>query len=257
MNRRQFLIRATTSLVSGLAAAGTWPAVGRAANRQAGQRGQAEIAIIIDDIGYSRSRACQFLALNIPLTFSILPRIAYTRELADTMHAAGHEIMLHQPMEPLDSSYNPGPGALYTADRPQKIVAAIKENISEISHVTGVNNHMGSKFTADPDKMRQALGVVKSRALFFVDSMTTHFSTGYPTAHRLGITAARRNIFLDNRLSVPAILAQLDKLQGYALKHGKALAIGHPFPETAAAIQLFNRSKKKSGVKFVHVSGVL
>jgi len=236
--------------------AGPWRAIARA-GKQAPAYRSARIAIIIDDIGFSRSRAHRFLALGIPLTFSILPRITYTRELAHDLHAAGHDIMLHQPMEPVDDSYNPGPGALYTAFRHPEIVAAIEKNLFEIPHVSGVNNHMGSKFTAHPEKMQQALGVVKSRGLFFVDSMTTHFSTGYPTAHRLGITAARRNIFLDNRLSVPAILAQLDKLQGYALKHGKALAIGHPFPETAAAIQLFNRSKKKSGVKFVHVSGVL
>lgn len=257
MNRRQFLLRAATTLASGLAASGSWPLSSLAAGSQTELRRQGNMAIIIDDIGFSRSRARNFLALGIPLTFSVLPRISFTRELADTLHAAGHEIMLHQPMEPVDNSFNPGPGAVYTAYRRREIVAAIEENISEIPHVIGVNNHMGSKFTADSDKMRQALGVVKSKELFFVDSMTTHHSKGYPTANRLGITAARRNIFLDNCLSVPAILAQLNKLQQVALKTGRALAIGHPFPETAAAIQLFNRRKKKSSVQFVHVSRVL
>ncbi len=257
MNRRQFLLRSTTSLLATLAVAGSCPLASLAAGTPTEQRNQAEIAIIVDDIGFSRSRARHFLALDIPLTFSILPQVPFTRELAETLYSAGHEIMLHQPMEPVNSKYNPGPGALYIADRQQAIVAAIEKNISEIPHVTGVNNHMGSKFTADSEKMRQALGVVKSKALFFVDSMTTHRSKGYPTANRLGITAARRNIFLDNCLTVPAILAQLEKLQQVALKTGRALAIGHPFPETAAAIQLFNCRKKKAGVKFVHVSRVL
>ena len=257
MNRRQFLLRVTTGLAATLAAAGSCPLVSRAAGMPTEQREQAQIAIIVDDIGFSRSRAQHFLALDIPLTFSILPRVPFTRELAEILHTAGHEIMLHQPMEPVNSKYNPGPGALYTADRQQAIVAAIEKNIGEIPHVTGVNNHMGSKFTADSEKMRQALGVVKSKELFFVDSMTTHRSKGYPTANRLGMTAARRNIFLDNCLTVPAILAQLDKLQAVALKTGRALAIGHPFPETVAAIQLFNRRKLNSNVKFVHVSKVL
>ncbi len=256
MNRRQFLLRATTSLAATLAA-GSCPLVSRAAGMPTKQREHAEIAIIVDDIGFSRSRAQHFLALDIPLTFSILPQVPFTRELAKILHTAGHEIMLHQPMEPVNSKYNPGPGALYTADRQQVIVAAIEKNIAEIPHVTGVNNHMGSKFTADSEKMRQALGVVKSKELFFVDSMTTHRSKGYPTANRLGITAGRRNIFLDNCLTVPAILAQLEKLQQVALKTGRALAIGHPFPETAAAIQLFNHRKLHSKVKFVHVSSVL
>lgn len=257
MNRRQFLLRATTSLAATLAAAGACPLVSRAAGMSVEQRRQAEIAIIVDDIGFSRSRALQFLALDIPLTFSILPRVPFTRELAEILHTAGHEIMLHQPMEPVNSKYNPGPGALYTTDRQQAIVAAIEKNIEEIHYVTGVNNHMGSKFTADSEKMRQVLGVLKSKGLFFVDSMTTHRSKGYPTANRLGITTARRNIFLDNCLTVPAILAQLDKLQRVAIKTGRALAIGHPFPETAAAIQLFNHRKLNPNVKFVHVSKVL
>ena len=257
MNRRQFLLRAATTLLSGVAVSGSWPLSSSAAGSRAGLYRKGKIAIIIDDIGFSRSRAHNFLALGIPVTFSVLPRITYTRELADTLHDAGHEIMLHQPMEPVDNSFNPGPGAVYTANRPREIVAAIETNISEVPHVAGVNNHMGSKFTADPDKMRQALGVVKSKKLFFVDSMTTRHSKGFPTANRLGITTARRNVFLDNRRTVPAISAQFDALQQVALRTGRALAIGHPFPETAAAIEHFNRRRKKPGVQFVHVSKVL
>ena len=71
------------------------------------------IAIIIDDIGYSFSRARQFLELNIPITFSILPRLAKSNALAIEIRSIGHEIMLHQPMEPYSSKFDPGPGALY------------------------------------------------------------------------------------------------------------------------------------------------
>jgi polysaccharide deacetylase 2 family uncharacterized protein YibQ len=257
MNRRQFFIKTATSLLPGLIVAGPWHSLALAAGIKEKSRAKAEIAIIIDDIGFSRARAYKFLDLGISLTFSVLPRITFTKELADTLHFAGYEIMLHQPMEPVDDSYNPGPGALYTAFRNKEIVAAIDQNILEIPHVTGVNNHMGSKFTADRDKMGRALKVVKHRKLFFVDSMTTHRSAGYKTARRLGISTARRNIFLDNRIEVPAVLNQLEKLQAIALKTGKALAIGHPFPETAAAIDIFNRKMKKPGVKFVPVSSVL
>ncbi|CAD7848808.1 MAG: hypothetical protein [Olavius algarvensis Delta 4 endosymbiont] len=248
----------TTSLVSGLAFTGSGPAFAAAAARQAGDRPNlVRIAVIIDDIGFSRSRAHSFLPLEIPLTFSILPRVTYTRELAEALHAAGHEIMLHQPMEPVDRRSNPGPGALYTDYPRQAIVAEIDRNIAAIPHVTGVNNHMGSKFTADPAKMEQALGVVKSRALFFVDSLTTHRSAGYATANRLGITTVRRNIFLDNCLTIQSILLQLDRLQRRALQTGQAVAIGHPFPETVAALEIFNERIKKDSVQFVSISNLL
>jgi len=247
MHRRQFLKRLATSLASGLAVRG-----------QAGDTpGSARMAVIIDDIGFSRTRAHNFLPLEIPLTFSILPQVTYTQELAESLHTAGHEIMLHQPMEPVNKSSNPGPGALYTAYPRQAIVDALAWNIDAVPHITGVNNHMGSKFTADPAKMEQALEVVKSRTLFFVDSLTTHRSAGYATANRLGITAVRRNIFLDNYLTIKSILGQLARLQQRALHFGRAVAIGHPFPETVAALRIFDRSMKKDGVHFVPISDLL
>jgi len=251
-------MRLAISLATGLAVTGSWSATARAAARLGGDRPKTtRIAVIIDDIGFSRTRAHRFLPLDIPITFSILPHVNHTRELAESLHTAGHEIMLHQPMEPVDRRSNPGPGALYTAYPRQAIVAEIERNIDAVPHVTGVNNHMGSKFTADPAKMEQALGVVKSRSLFFVDSLTTPRSAGFATASRLGIAAVRRNIFLDNCLTTQSILLQLARLQRRALLTGKAIAIGHPHPETVAALRIFDRKLKKEGVQFVPISDLL
>lgn len=258
MHRRQFLMRLATSLASGLAVTGSWPLFAKAAARPTGEPPvAASIAVIIDDIGFSRTRAYNFLDLEIPLSFSILPRVTHTRELAECLYAAGHEVMLHQPMEPVDKRSNPGPGALYTAYPRQAIVDVLVRNIDAVPHIIGVNNHMGSKYTADPAKMEQALEVVKSRTLFFVDSLTTPRSAGYATANRLGILALQRNIFIDNCLTIQSILLQLARLQRRALQTGRAVAIGHPFPETVAALQIFDRKMRKDGVHFVSISDLL
>ncbi|MBW1764672.1 MAG: divergent polysaccharide deacetylase family protein [Deltaproteobacteria bacterium] len=98
------------------------------------------LAIIIDDIGFSRSRAELFLQPEIPLTFSILPRLSKSRALAEELHAQGHEIMLHQPMEPSGSIYDPGPGAVYVGDDPEIITGQIRKNIADTPFITGVNN---------------------------------------------------------------------------------------------------------------------
>jgi len=90
------------------------------------------IALIIDDIGYSYSRARQFLDLGLPITFSILPRLKKGRELASEIHNRGYEIMLHQPMEPYNRRVDPGPGALYVGDAPQRITHIMGGNISNI-----------------------------------------------------------------------------------------------------------------------------
>jgi len=218
---------------------------------------QPRIALIIDDIGYSRSRARQFLKLGIPMTFAILPRLAYSYDLSYEIRDKGHEIMLHQPMEPYDSKIDPGPGALYVGDGPERIVRIIEENISYVPYSIGVNNHMGSRFTASQNEINRALRVIKERDLFFIDSLTTNRSMAYKTARRLHMATACRNIFLDNRPYKSCILSQLNRLKAHARKYGRAIGIGHPYPETVDILGRFLRNIKDSGYSFVHVSRLL
>jgi polysaccharide deacetylase 2 family uncharacterized protein YibQ len=215
------------------------------------------IALIIDDIGLSMSQAGQFLKLNIPLTFAVLPRLRYSNTLAKEINDRGHEVMLHQPMEPDDPRLDPGPGALYVGDDPDKINKIIEENISGLPLATGINNHMGSRFTGSREKMTETLRAIKDSGLFFVDSRTSLHSKAYRIARTLHMPAAYRHIFLDNTLSEPAILFQLRKLKRCALHYGTAIGIGHPFPHTANALKLFIEELKYSRVSFVHVSKVL
>jgi polysaccharide deacetylase 2 family uncharacterized protein YibQ len=195
--------------------------------------------------------------LNIPLTFSILPRYAHSEELAFEAHDADHDVMLHQPMEPYAVEANPGPGALYVGDSLHQIFRVLEENISAVPFAIGLNNHMGSRFTASPKEIRETLELIKQRGLFFVDSLTSRNSKGYHIAKQLQMPAACRNIFLDNNLNELAILYQLKKLGDHASQYGHAIGIGHPFPETARAIRLFLNVLKNSNITLVHISDIL
>ena len=215
------------------------------------------ITLIIDDIGPNIYRARQFLELNIPLTFSILPRYAHSEGLAFEVHDAGHDIMLHQPMEPYASEANPGPGALYVGDSLHKIFRVLEENLSAVPFVIGLNNHMGSRFTACQKEIQETLVIIKQKGLFFVDSRTSSNSKGYHIARQLQMPAACRNIFLDNELNELAILYQLNKLADHANQHGRAIGIGHPFPETARAIRLFLNVLKNSNITLARISDIV
>jgi hypothetical protein len=160
-------------------------------------------------------------------------------------------------MEPFQSDIDPGPGALYVGDGINRIAQTMEENISDVPFAVGVNNHMGSRFTACQREMRGVLEVLKSKHLFFVDSLTTNRSKGYRTAKTLEITTARRDIFLDNRLEESAILSQLHKLKRIAKKYGRAIGIGHPFPETARALKVFLSNNDLPDLSFVHMSRVM
>ncbi|MGE5842250.1 MAG: divergent polysaccharide deacetylase family protein [Deltaproteobacteria bacterium] len=215
------------------------------------------LAIIIDDIGASLSHAKLFLDLHVPMTFAVLPRLAVSEESASLIHGAGHEIMLHQPMEPRDRGLSPGPGALYVGDQPAKISHTVEDNFSSVPFATGMNNHMGSRFTASAREMREALQVVKNRGLFFVDSLTTGDSKGYETARTLHLPAASRDVFLDNRVEEGAIMQQLHLLKGIAVRHGCAVGIGHPFAETSRALRRFLNGVKGSELDLVYMSEIL
>jgi hypothetical protein len=220
--------------------------------------GQPRIALIIDDIGYSLSHARQFLNLGIPITFAILPRLVYSYELALEIHDNGHEILLHQPMEPYNvESFDPGPGALYVGDGPDRIKRIIEKNISGVPYAAGVNNHMGSRFTETYKEIREALKFVRENGLFFVDSLTSSHSMAYRTAKKLHMPATGRNIFLDNLHDESAIYRQLNKLKRHSKKYGQAVGIGHPFPETVQSISRFVKNIKGSDISWVHVSNVL
>ena len=68
--------------------------------------------------------------------------------------------------------------------------------------------------------------------------------------------SARRHVFLDNVRTVPAVLEQLRRVERRAAAFGCAVAIGHPFPETAGAIARWLRT---AGDRFelVYVSRLL
>ena len=257
MKRRDFFFNSACFLVGSVFGLNGFSKAHAAVDQYGGCYSDATLALIIDDIGFSCRRARDFLDLNVPLTFSILPRLKKSYDLALEIHERGQEVMLHQPMEPIDPTIDPGPGALYVGYEADRIAEIMAENIFSLPYITGVNNHMGSKFTESRNKIREFLGIIKKTGFFFIDSLTTRRSRAYQTAKKLQIGTARRNVFLDNRQTESAVLGQLSQLKIIAKKYGCAIGIGHPFPETARAIGRFVNDLESSGITLVHASDLI
>ena len=215
------------------------------------------LALIIDDIGFSRLATERFLGLQIPMTFSILPRLPLSAAMAELIHRHGHEIMLHQPMEPLRSDIDPGPGAVYTRDTDRAIAKVVAQNITELPYLVGTNNHMGSRFTQSYQQVRQALKVLHSKNLYFVDSLTTMRSKAFYAARQLAMPTLQRDLFLDPVADARLTFKQLCRLKLRALIRGSAIGIGHPYPETLQGIRQFLTCKAHMGVELVYVSRLI
>ncbi len=215
------------------------------------------IAIIIDDLGDHWGYGRQALALPGAVTYSVLPHTPYGKRLAEQAHASGREVMLHLPME-ARSDWDLGPGGLTTAMDEASLRRTLYSNLESVPHVRGVNNHMGSRLTRNSASMGRLMQALAERGgLYFVDSRTIGGSVAPLMAVEKGVPVTTRDIFIDNSREPEAIHAQLQRLLAVALKHGDALAIGHPYGETLSALEAFIPTLAMHGVELVPVSRLI
>jgi polysaccharide deacetylase 2 family uncharacterized protein YibQ len=190
------------------------------------------VAILIDDMGYDLSLDDAFMRLEAPLSFAFLPSAPYTDCLATKASKMGRDVLVHLPLEPASGDVDPGPGVLCLTMDFEHMLQILRKDLDSVPGATGVNNHMGSKFTGDRKAMELLLGEIKRRGMFFVDSRTSQKSLGYDTARSMGIPAMERTVFLDHSLEPSAISAQIHRLVEISRVKGHALAIGHPQAHT-------------------------
>lgn len=218
-----------------------------------------KVAIILDDLGYDRKIARKFLALDANLTFSILPHSPHNRAIAREARQKGAEIMLHLPMEPLEyPAVDPGPGALLVKMKPDELIRQLEINLADVPYVQGVNNHMGSRLTAESNQLYQIFTILKKRKLFFIDSRSTADTLCRPSARLFKIPFAERDVFLDHEHRPEFIRKQLKRLIKLARERGEAIGIAHPSRITYDVLQQMLPELKKSvrlvpASKLVHV----
>ena len=219
---------------------------------------QPRIAIIIDDIGYRPAEGRRAVALPGPVAIAVLPHAAHSTRLARAANDGGKEVLLHLPMQAIDGGERRGPGALALSDSRLDAAAVVAADLAAVPFVRGVNNHMGSLLTREPEPMRWLMEDLRARgSLFFIDSYTTAESVGLATARRYGVPALRRDVFLDADLAPEAIAREWQRLLVLAEQRGFAVAIGHPH---AATLDLLERELPQldaQGVQLVSLSSLL
>jgi uncharacterized protein len=185
------------------------------------------IAICIDDLGEDIAGTDKAMALPKEVALSFLPYAETTPFLAAEAEKRGHMILAHVPMQALDGR-DPGPMALKPGMTVDEIAQRLGWNLARVPGAVGVNNHEGSRFTADAALLAPVMAVLRARHLFFLDSRTSGSSVGEAAALRAGVMAGARDVFLDDDQSEAAVKVQLEALAQEARRTGAAIAIGHP-----------------------------
>ncbi len=218
---------------------------------------QPRIAIIIDDLGYSRDAGVRVLQLPGPVACAFIPDAPYSVEQAEVAHELSKEVMLHLPMQP-HAGARAHPHTLTVNSTSDDVRSVLNGAMLHIPHVVGLNNHQGSLLTERSSHMRWLMDAMDAYPhLYFVDSMTTPRSVALHSARAAHIPSARRNVFLDHERDTAAIHAEFDRLVRYAKRHGTALAIGHPYEETLAVLERRLPSLKREGIVLVAVSDLI
>ncbi|HEY1707594.1 MAG TPA: divergent polysaccharide deacetylase family protein [Rhizomicrobium sp.] len=208
------------------------------------------IAIVIDDMGSDATSDRRAIALPKQISLAFLPYPQATPELAREGIRAGHEILVHVPMEPVGTE-DPGPNALLPNLQPAEITRRLDWALDRVPGYDGINNHEGSKFTANRAALIPVIEDLANRHLFFLDSRTTPASLVVAMSRAFGVMSASRDVFLDDIQTPDAIGAQLAEAEAHARRDGVAIVIGHPHPTTLDALQAW--TAKLQGFDLIRV----
>ena len=189
------------------------------------------IAICIDDLGENIAGTDMAMALPKEVALSFLPYADTTPFLADAAGRRGHLVLAHVPMQALGRE-NPGPMTLKSGMEADEIARRLGWSLARVPGLVGINNHEGSRFTADGAALGPVMATLRARHLFFFDSRTGPDSRVEAAARAAGVMTAGRDVFLDDDQSPAAVSAGLETLAREAKRSGVAIAIGHPHDVT-------------------------
>jgi hypothetical protein len=216
------------------------------------------IGIIIDDFGYRNDDVSDgFLNLDVPLTYAVIPGHEYSKFFGEKAVGRGFEVIVHMPFENLANKGGEESFVLSTSMDSETIQERVQAALDQIPSAIGMNNHQGSKASADQHVMSNVARVLKKRNLFFVDSRTTAETVAESTMEVYKVPTTRRNIFLDNEDDEGKIHAQLIKLVEKSEEWGTAVGIGHVKPKTLKILKKYIPELQKKGYKFEFVSKML
>lgn len=224
------------------------------------ERKAGKIAIIIDDFGYYDNKTTEkFLNFNYPITLSIIPGQRHSTKMAEQAKKSNKPIMIHLPMEAIEEKVEDSEFTVLT-NLPDSIIAErVQKAIATLPGAVGINNHMGSKATADDRVMETVLKQLQSNKKCFVDSKTTNKSVVSQVAAKYGVKFAVNDGFLERDRNEDEIYIQrkLAAIAKIAKRRGKAIVIGHPYNETIKVLSQEIPKLEKKGFIIVPVTDVV
>lgn len=216
-----------------------------------------KMVIVLDDVGHTTENLELLRSLGNQVTYAILPFLKHSAFFDQFSFQTGAEVILHMPLESTQGTI-PGPGLILTSMSDQAAVDVLRRSLASVPHAQGVNNHMGSKGSADIQLMTLLLREMKNSGLFFLDSMTTPKSVARTVSSSLNFPSTlKRDVFLDNTDTQDAVRNEVRKLAETARLNGYAVGIGHYRYNTMKVLNEEIPRLKKQGYEFISLQELL
>jgi polysaccharide deacetylase 2 family uncharacterized protein YibQ len=217
-----------------------------------------KIAIIIDDFGYRLDEVLEtFLNLSEPITIAVIPGTEFSKQVAERAREAGKDVIIHLPMEPLKEKVENDGYTVFTGMSQDEIDAVVGRALKDVPAAIGINNHMGSKATADRETMSRLMQSLQKHDLLFVDSITNRSSVAYQEARRKDLGALKLTTYLDNEENPASIAEVLSNTVTHLPELDPAVLIGHPREQTSRLLPAEMKRWAAKGISFVSIRDLL
>ena len=214
-----------------------------------------KICLVVDDYGFIFNDLVKdFLSLDSNITAAIIPGTPFSKQIGKYTDSLRIESIIHMPMESFEEEETK-----YKIELNQKLNSDLIEErvlnaFKEIPTALGMNNHQGSKATANLQLMKDLARTLRKMDKYFLDSFTNPESRAYITMRRYGVPTQLRQVFLDH-IDDPAIIKEnLDSLVLLSHQMDIAVGIAHIKPSTLSVLQKEIPKLIANGYQFIRLS---
>ena len=215
------------------------------------------IALVIDDKGYDRDNSARAVGLLAAVTLSHLPTAPDVARQVRGAWLRGHDVMLHLPIEAADHRAGPAERSCRSRRSMMSCSHGLRRCCAGSGGYIGVNNHQGSRFSRDRERMGIVLRELRRRRMFFLDSRTSGGSIGAGVVRGIGLAHASRDVFLDHDPSRHEIHERIRDAEAIALSTGRAIVIAHPRTAAMDLVEPWLAALARDGIRLVPVAAVL
>jgi polysaccharide deacetylase 2 family uncharacterized protein YibQ len=213
--------------------------------------GRPKVGLVIGGLGLNAALTRKAIDTLPPeITLSFVPYSDGLQGWIDLARAAGHEVLIEVPMEPMDYPENdPGPYTLMASAQGSETVKKLEWVLSRATGYFGVTNYLGSRFLGSDPAMTAFTGALRGRGLAFIDD-------GQAAKRGGGLPRASAFRVIDEQLSSEAIDQQLLNVEAGALQNGQALGSGFAYPVTLDQVTKWAQSVESRGYQLAPASAL-